>query len=220
MELTWTVGERRAGRIAGVLSALLLLAVARPAVAQEVELPVTVDPRVGVGFPVGDLADTHDVGFAGGVGVAYKVHPHIAIRGDFDLLVLDEESPEVGVVLAPPLTMSHFYGGVEFDFAPPKEQSIPLTLRWSFGAGGTSMSASRDFPDDRDVDFSATYVNVNSGMKIGYPISPRLNLFVAGQAFLTFADRAEMAELVKRTDREPFGTVWSVPVTLGAQFSF
>ncbi len=205
-----------------LLAALALIAVGtQPATAQDGDYgQISVDPRAGVGFPVGDLAMTHQAGFSGGLGVAYKFHPNIGIRGDFDLAVLDDESPQFGVVLAPTLTMVHFNGGVEFDFPRPDWQNFPLSFRWNIGAGGTSMSASRDFPDEVDVDFSGTYPSVNSGVKVGYAITPDVDLFVGGQMYLTFADEVEMAELLKRTGIEPFGTVWSAPVTLGVKASF
>ena len=208
--------------LGGAMAALALLAaVAAPAAAQEDYAPFSVDPRAGVAFPIGDLADTHEFGFSGGMGLAVKVHPNVALRGDFEVSVLDDESPQFGTVLAPTLTMTHFYGGLEFDFGPPDFQHTPLSFRWNLGAGGVSMSASRDFPTGQDVDFSQTYPSVNSGAKIGYRFSRSVELFLGGQIFLTFADDQEMAELVKRVpDREPYGTVWSAPVTLGLKASF
>ena len=208
-------------RLVGALAGLALLAAApATAAAQSVDSPVTIDPRAGIGFPVGDLADTHQAGFAGGLGIAYKLTPHIGVRGDFDLMVLDDESPQFGVVLAPTLTVIHYHAGLEFDFAKPEFQEFPLSFRWSLGAGGTSMSADRNFPDDVDVDFSGTYPSINTGMKIGYQVSPMMDLFLGGQMFLTFADEEEIAELVKRSGTQPFGTVWTAPVTLGVNVTF
>lgn len=209
------------GCVAALAALALIVVGTQPAAAQDGDYgQISVDPRAGVGFPVGDLATTHQAGFSGGLGVAYKFHPNIGIRGDFDLAVLDDESPQFGVVLAPTLTMVHFNGGVEFDFPRPDWQNFPLSFRWNVGAGGTSMSASRDFPDEVDVDFSGTYPSVNSGVKVGYRITPDVDIFVGGQMYLTFADEVEIAELVKRTGIEPFGTVWSAPVTLGVKASF
>lgn len=208
------------GSAAALFTLALTLAVARPAAAQDDAGQISVDPRAGVGFPVGDLAETHQAGFSGGLGVAYKFHPNIAARGDFDITVLDDESPRFGVVLAPTLTMTHFNGGLEFDFPRPEWQNFPLSFRWNIGAGGTSMSASRDFPDEVDIDFSATYPSVNSGVKVGYAVTPSVDIFVGGQMYLTFADEEEMVELVKRAGIQPFGNVWSAPVTLGVKASF
>lgn len=210
------------GWVGAVAGLALLFAATAPAAAQQDYARFSVDPRAGVGFAVGDLADSHEVGFSGGLGVAYKVHPNIAVRGDFDISVLDDESPQFGLVLAPTLTMVHYYAGLEFDFGPPDFQDLPLSFRWNVGGGGTSMSASRDFPDDGpDIDFSETYPSVNSGVKIGYRFNRSIELFVGGQLFLTFADEAEIAELVQRVpQKEPYGTVWSAPVTLGLKASF
>lgn len=222
MESTMTQAKRWTRGFLGALAALALIFVGvQPASAQDGDYgQISIDPRAGVGFPVGDLAKTHKAGFAGGLGIAYKFHPNIAVRGDFDLSVLDDESPQFGVVLAPTLTMVHFNGGIEFDFPAPDYQNFPLTFRWNLGAGGTSMSASRDFPDEVDVDFSGTYPALNSGVKVGYELKSNVEIFLGGQMYLTFADEEEMVELVKRAGIQPFGNVWSAPVTLGVKASF
>lgn len=214
----WTFG--RVGALAALAALAIVLAGVGPAAAQTYEGEASIDPRLGVAFPVGDLAETHSVGFSGGLGISYKFHPHIAVRGDFDISVLDDESPQFGVVLAPTLTMIHYGAGLEFDFPPPDYQDFPLTFRWNVGAGGTSMSASRDFPAGEDVDFSATYPSVNSGIKIGYSVTPSVDIFLGGQMHLIFADSEEIVELVKRSSVEPYGTVWSAPVTLGVKAAF
>lgn len=211
------------GGAAGLFAlALMVLAGVRPLAAQDYEKgQASIDPRAGVAFPFGDLAETHKVGFDGGLGLAYKVHPHIAVRGDFDFISLNGRNPQFGVVLAPTLTVVHYHAGLEFDFGPPEYQDFPLTFRWNLGAGGTSMSAQQDFPDGVDVDFSGTYPSVNSGIKIGYRITPELDLFVGGQIFWTFTNNeGEIAELVKRAGIEPYGNAWTAPVTFGVKYSF
>lgn len=206
---------------AGGLAIAALAITVVPAAGQEGTTRITVDPRAGVVFPVGDLAETHELGYTGGAGVGVEVHPWIGLRGDVDVMVLDGEARGDGTVLAPSLTVVHFHGGVEFDFPRPDDQDVPLTLRWSVGGGGTSMSASRDFPDAENVDFSGTYPSVNSAIKVGYRINRSVELFAGGGMFLTFADEEEIAELVKRVPgREAYDAVWSAPVTLGVKASF
>lgn len=204
---------------AGLIALAVLLSAPGAAAAQDGDARATFDPRAGIGFAVGDLSKTHNMGFAGGLGVAYEVHPHISLRGDFDFMLLDGNTPEFGIELAPQLSVIHYHAGVQFDFPRPRYQTIPLSLRWSLGAGGTSMSADRDFPSGEDVDFSGTYPSMNSGLKIGYRLNPKVDLFVSGQIFLTFAEDEEIAELVKRSSVEPYETVWSLPLTLGANIS-
>lgn len=213
---------REASGWASLLAACTIaLLWAAPAAAQQSHQRLSVDPRAGVAFPVGDLADVHEAGFTGGVGLAYAFHPNVAVRGDLDVSVLDDESQAFGVVLAPTLTMVHFHGGLEFDFVRPGDQALPLTLRWGVGGGGTSMSASREFPDGEDVNFSQTYPSVNSAVKIGYAFSSGVEAFVDGRMNLVFADELEVAELVKRIPNfEPFGTIWSAPVTAGVKLTF
>lgn len=214
--------EGRARWIFGALAAMVLLALgAQSSAAQETYSEFGVDPRLGVAFPVGDLADTHEFGFSAGLGVSYYFHRHVAVRGDVEVSVLDDESPQFGVVLAPPLTLVNFNAGIELDFPRPDYQEFPLTFRWYVGGGGTSMSASRDFPTGEDIDFSATYPSVTSAVKIGYQVAPDVETFVGGQAYLIFTDEAETLELVQRAPQAgPFGAAWSMPVTAGVQIKF
>lgn len=189
--------------------------------AQSASDRVAVDPRVGVAFPVGALADVNEFGAAGGLGLAYYFHPHIAVRGDVALSVLDDRSPAPGTVLAPTLSLFHFNGGIQFDFPRSKFQDAPLSFRWNLGFGGTRMSATRDFPSGEDVDFQHTYVTLNSGGKIGWEFTETVTAFVGGEAYLIFADEEETAELVKRAPAaEPFGASWAVPLTLGVELEF
>lgn len=205
----------------GIVTGIMLLLPAQPLAAQTSDASITVDPRVGVGFPVGDLRDTQESGFAGGLGISVKLHSNIGIRGDVDVLLLDDESPMFGVVLAPTLDVIHYHGGVEFTFEPDDWSTIPLTFRWNLGGGATSITGERDFPDGTNVDFSATYPSGNTGIKIGYRVAPWLDLYGGGQLFVTFADTEETVELVKRSPTtEPFDTLWTAALTFGAQLAF
>lgn len=200
----------------GVAAAVAMLALTGQTVSAQEDARISVDPRAGLEFPTGGLAEIHTYGFTGGLGVAFEIHPHINLRGDFDMGILNEKSG----IPTPPLTVLHFNAGLEFDFPPPNYQEFPLTFRWNIGAGGTSLSGDETFPGAQDVDFSQTYPSINSGVKIGYEVTPTVELFAGGALHLIFAEKSESAELYKNTTREPFGNTWSAPVTLGLKASF
>lgn len=172
---------------------------------------------MGLEFPMGGLADLERYGFTTGFGLAYKFHPHIGIRGDFDVAFLRNKPGN----LTPPLTLVHYGASLEFDFPPPDYQDFPLTFRWDIGGGATSMSGDETFVGAESIDFSSTFPTLHSGMKIGYEITPTLEIFAGGRLYLIFADDAETAELYKNNPgRSPFGTTWSAPVTLGVKAAF
>jgi len=200
----------------GVAAAVAMLALSSGAASAQEGAGISVDPRAGLEFPTGGLAEIHTYGFTGGLGVAFEIHPHINLRGDFDMGILNEKSG----VRTPSLTVLHYNAGVEFDFPPPDYQDFPLTFRWNIGAGATSLSGDETFAGAEDIDFSQTYPSINTGVKIGYEVAPTVELFAGGALHLIFADRAESAELYKNTTRQPFGNTWSAPVTLGLKASF
>lgn len=202
----------------GALAALvLLLASGRSASAQSGLPEVSVDPRMGIEFPVGDLSDIHTYGLTGGLGVAYRFHPNIAVRGDVDVGTLEDKSG----FLTPSLTTVHYGASVEFYLPKPPHQDFPLTVRWSIGGGATSLSGEEAFVEAEPIDFSATYPTLGSAVKIGYEVTPEVEFFAGGQMYLIFADEAETAELyVNEPGHGPFGTTWSAPVVLGVKAAF
>ena len=207
---------RRYGRLVGAVCAMVALTIPLQTASAQQDARITVDPRAGLEFPIGGLSEIHSFGFTGGAGVAFEISPHINLRGDFDAGILNEKSG----IRTPSLTVLHYNAGIEFDFAAPEFQEFPLSFRWNLGAGGTTLTGDESFPGAEDVDFSATYPSFTTGAKIGYRLSPSVELFAGGSLHLIFADESETAELFKNAPgRQPFGNTWSAPVTLGLRAS-
>ena len=206
------MGQWRRVALATAVALAAMAVSAETAIAQDSE--ISVDPRMGLEFPVGGLSEIHSFGFTGGVGVSFEIHPHINLRGDFDAGVLNGKSG----VQTPSLTVLHYNAGIEFDFAEPEFQEFPLSFRWNLGAGATTLTGDESFAGAETVDFSQTYPTITTGAKIGYGLTPRVELFAGGSLHLIFAEESETAELFKNAPgRQPFGNTWSAPVTLGVQ---
>ena len=200
--------------LAAAVALVTVTVSAEPATGQDSE--ISVDPRAGLEFPVGGLSEIHSFGFTGGVGVSFAIHPHINLRGDFDAGILNEKSG----IQTPSLTVLHYNAGIEFDFTAPEFQEFPLSFRWNLGAGATTLTGDESFAGAEDVDFSQTYPSITTGAKIGYALTPRIELFAGGSLHLIFAEESETVELFKNAPgRQPFGNTWSAPVTLGVDLS-
>lgn len=200
-----------------VTAGLLLALTAAPAGAQS-EGDVTLDPRAGVIFPVGGLADVTTFGASGGLGVAYHVTSHLALRGDVELSVLDDRKDEFGVVISPPMSLMAFTAGLEVDFPPRRWQDEPLTFRWNVGVGGMRMDAEEHFADGSSLVFQHTFTTLQTGGKIGYRLSPTLTAFVGSQVYAIFTGEDDTRLFSERSiGAEPFAVAWTVPLSVGVQ---
>lgn len=155
---------------------------------------VTFDGRAGVALPTGRLAESTDAGVTFGLGGAYWVHPRIALTADGDLELL--RGQEVSGVRGPDLNLWHYNAGAAVSL-------LPETSRWqvlaNVGAGAST------FDSELETDESLTRFTTNGGLRLGYRIAPRSDVFVGSQAFLMFTDET----------RQGSDTNWSIPVHAG-----
>lgn len=175
---------------------------------------LSIEGRGGIAIPASDLADLEDIGPTFGLGLSYSLSPRIALRidGDVDLLSgvdSDGSGPE-----APDMNIYHYNAGLTFRLLNPD------TNRWALdanlGAGLSTLDADSFELGGETVDFSETYFTANGGLKLGYEITPRVSVFLGGQAYLIFADEEDTAVFsLLRDDVEPFDTAWTFPVTVG-----
>lgn len=200
-----------------LLVAVGLAAAPSSVVAQETDR-ATLDPRVGVAFPVGGLDDVTDFSVSAGAGVSWTVLPHVALRGDVRYSRLDGETDGAGDPLAPSLDLITYSVGVAFDFSRPRWQDVPLTFGASLGVGATDMSGSHRFGNGTEVAFEQTYPTLTGGARIGVPITGRALGFVSTEMLLIFADHEDTSVLVaEHPNAEPFDTGWALPLTAGVQ---
>lgn len=193
-----------------------LVGLPSPAAAQRHEHKVNVDGWGGVALPSGALDRVADVGAAFGGGLAWRFHPHFAVRGDVEVALLTEVSTG-GVQVYAPMDLVHFNGGVEINFPEPSYQHTPLTFSLNLGAGATRMQADATafVPT-----FEATYFTLNSGMKIGYQVHEKVNVFARGALYLIVTDEDETAVFTGTPiPLDAFSEAWSVPITLGVRLT-
>ncbi len=203
---------------AGVPAALVLIFTAGGAAAQSY---LTVEPRVGVAIPLGDLKDISDEGFAVGGSASWFFHENIGIRADLVAQVLNDRMDPFGIVPAPPLTLIHFTAGFEIDFAPPSGQVQPFSFRIHGGGGGTRVSGSAEYTDGSSVDFSETYLSVVGGAAIGYRVTSRIEVFADGSAYLVlFKDEDTEVFAERSLQVKTFSEGWLFPVTAGVRLIF
>lgn len=214
-------GHMRTGAALLAGFALWLGADVAEAVAQE--RTIVLRARAGPTFPAGALAEVADVGGSVGGTVGYKFHPNFEARLDVDAEWLDDGYDSRGVRVAPPVSLVHFHAGVGIDFPRIGWQHVPLTFGVNVGGGGTLMSSQGPVRDqvtgeEEQFDFDETYFSLNGGAELGYEVSPRVEVFASGQAYLTFADTEDTQVFTARSPEVgTFGHAWSFPVTAGVR---
>lgn len=179
---------------------------------------LTVKGRGGIAVPAGDLADLQDVGATFGVGLAYRVHPRVAVRVDGDLEILNGADLESGTE-APDLTLWHYNAGAELSVLEPG------ATRWTVlvnGAAGATTIDSDDFGGvSGGSDFNQTYFSLNGGLELGYDVTRQLNLYAGGQIYVIFADEDDTAAFAALSPEvDAFSTAVSFPISGGVKYSF
>lgn len=187
----------------------------------------SVEGRGGIGFPVGDLADVADLGPAFGAGVAYRVHPRVRLRADGDLELLSGADVPAGDTPVPDVTAWHFSGGAEVDVLPPARR---LGLSVHVGGGATvydteafAETVFNPATGEPEADFNATYATVTGGVNVSYPVTRRVDAFLGGQVYYSFADAEETAlfsVFTPAVSEQGFDKAWSIPVRAGVRASF
>ena len=136
--------------------------------------------KVGVGIPLGDLADTNDPGFSAALGLTRWLAPryglHFGAAGNF--LPGAELFPGVK---APDLDLWHYNGGIEFDLISPTESK--WRLHAVAGVGATTAQV--------DGGDSSTDFTFNAGMSPEYRISDNFNLLADVDFYAIFADETQ-----------------------------
>lgn len=72
------------------------------------------------------------------------------------------------------------------------------------------------------TDFSETYFTANGGLKVGYDVTPSVNVYAGGQWYLAFTDEEDTAVLSSLSPSEinAFDTASEIPIVLGVRASF
>ncbi|MFW6192310.1 MAG: hypothetical protein ACOC83_02395 [Gemmatimonadota bacterium] len=204
---------------AAAAAAFFLLMLPGDAAAQAANGSWVLEGRGGISVPAGDLADVFDVGPSFGAGIGYRVHPRVTLRADGDVAILsgndDLATP------APDTRLWHYNGGVELELTRPGASPWDLTVNL---AGGATTFSGDDFTEtvtnpvtgESVTDFSETYFTANGGLKVGYDVTRRINVFVGGQWYLAFTDEDDTAVYsALNPEIEAFDTASEIPIVVG-----
>jgi hypothetical protein len=201
----------------GVLLAVLaMFAVPSMGLTQPATGKVSVDLRLGVAIPAGNMATITDLGGTAGASLLWNFTPNWALRADFDYIQLDNGNDSFGVVLSPPQDLMFLGGGFEVNFNGPRLQSHPITFMLNVGAGVMNMKVDDTFQPGHPANgFDNSYLAFEGGAKIGYQLRPWINIFVNGTAYLILPDSADTGVFGFN-----FDTGWVIPVTAGVRLTF
>lgn len=208
---------------------------------------VTVDAHGGFSLPGGELSNFQDGGPSAGLDVRYWITDRVAalVGGSLafqsgtdgeDLVppTIGGSPPFLPAVDAPDLDIFNYFGGFAFKLTPPG--TTPWNVEVDVGVGGTTVDAD-DFPAavpaELDLDGDGeletletdqfTNVSIHPGVKVGYQINPRFNVFVRGRGNFTFPDEEDtqaFAVLDDEIDTRGFEDLWTVPVSGGVSITF
>jgi len=197
------------------LSIAALITIGSP-IAAHAQSRISVDARGGVAVPASDLADLEDVGASLGIGFAYALSSRVSLRIDGDADILSGSDSGVSGSSAPDLNIFHYGGGVAVSLLEPGSSRWNLAV--NVGAGAATFDSDTFSANGVSQDFSETYFSTNGGLRIGYDLSSRVNLYASGQAYLMFTDDADTAifgQVSSEVDPSGFDTAWTIPLTAG-----
>ena len=179
-----------------LLSGLILLGIASTVQAQSVERRVSIEARGGFNVPTFDISDAVDAGPSFGLGAAVQFAPKLWLMGDVDL-GFHSGADLAGGGEAPDVKVYHYVAKLGYELL--SEGQSPWSVIVNAGAGALTFEA--------DGAGANTYPAINVGAKIGYRLSPRVQLLLSPQGDIAF------------TDDEDVGTsnAWVWPFTAGVR---
>lgn len=191
--------------------------------AQEVSL----EPRLGVVIPVGELESFADAGVAGGLGAGIRIHPRVGLRVDLELghLGVDLSGESTGAdggsgasLQLGDVRVWRYTVGFEGDLIVPGLS--PLTLVVGAGAGGASLRADRtaSVPEGfAALTEPSTFATARAGVRVGWDLSRRWNAFASLEGSALFTGEASPSETVPPGLLVDRGTLWAIPLTAGVR---
>lgn len=209
----------------GVTTALLtgLLALPTGVDAQE-RGNWSLDGAGGFAVPTGDIGDLKDTGGNLALGLGYEVHPRVDLRFNFsaDFPSADEEreitEPDEVV---PDFSIMHYTGGIEVQLTPPADSRWELTANAGAGVATFDSDPFRAGPLE-DQEFEESYFTTKGGVKLGYQVTPMLDIFTRAEGHVVFTDEEDTQAFA---DVSPdlaagFDTAVTFPIQLGARLTF
>jgi hypothetical protein len=179
-----------------LLSGLIFLGIASTVQAQSAERRVSIEARGGFNVPTFDISDAVDAGPSFGLGAAVQFAPKLWLMGDVDL-GFHSGADLAGGGEAPDAKVYHYVAKLGYELL--SEGQSPWSVIVNAGAGALTF--------DADGAGSNTYPAINVGAKIGYRLSPHVQLLLSPQGDIAL------------TDNEDVGTsnAWVWPFTAGVR---
>lgn len=190
------------GKMLGLVAALALVV---PTQASAQDGAFSIDLFGGIGVPSGDLSDTNDAGFAGGVGLQYLFSPRFGVRADGLFNSLGAKT-EDDVAVGTDLKLW------QYDVAFVLNVTDPDATQFMFAVdAGVGLSTfSFDDVNGTSID-SETKFTVPGGVKIGYRVSDQVGVFARGRVHIIFMGDDE-------DDPDASSTLVNFPLTAGVSF--
>jgi len=158
------------------------LGITAPAQAQSAERRISLEARAGLNVPTFDISDAVDAGPSFGLGAAVQFAPKLWLMGDVDL-GFHPGAELVGGGKAPDVRVYHYVSKLGYELLS-EGQSSPWSVIVNAGAGALTF--------DADNAGSNTYPAINVGAKIGYRLSPRVQLLLSPQGDIAFTDSKDV----------------------------
>jgi hypothetical protein len=179
-----------------LISGLLLLGIASIAQAQWAERRVSIEARGGFNVPTFDISDAVDAGPSVGLGAAVQFAPKLWLMGDVDL-GFHSGADLAGGGEAPDVKVYHYVAKLGYELLSEGQSSWSVII--NAGAGALTF--------DADGAGSNTYPAINVGAKIGYRLSPRVQLLLSPQGDIALMDN----------DQVGTSNAWVWPFTTGVR---
>jgi hypothetical protein len=179
-----------------LLSGLMLLGMASTVQAQSVERRVSIEARGGFNVPTFDISDAVDAGPSFGLGAAVKFAPKLWLMGDVDL-GFHSGADLAGGGEAPDVKVYHYVAKLGYELL--SEAQSPWSVIVNAGAGALTF--------DADGAGANTYPAINVGAKIGYRLSPRVQLLLSPQGDIAFTSDKDVGT----------SNAWVWPFTAGVR---
>jgi hypothetical protein len=234
-------------RRVGFLAVVAALAAWLPGQAAAQQGSVSVDVHGGLSFPGGQLSEIQGPGPNAGLDVRYWLTDRVAVMGggSVDLMSGADASelvvpttggltPFLPAVDAPDVTFINYFGGVAFQLTPPGETAWDVEV--DLGVGATTWDSDdfpEEVPEEFDIDedgqletFGAekfTDLSLHPGVKVGYQVNERLNIFARGRGNFAFPDEVDTQRFAifdEDIDGRGFEDFWNIPLSLGVNLTF
>ena len=179
-----------------LIPALMLLCIASTAQSQGAERRVSIEARGGFNVPTFDISDAVDAGPSVGVGAAVQFAPKVWLMGDVDL-GFHSGADLTGGGQGPNVKVYHYIAKLGYELL--SEGQSPWSVIVNAGAGALTF--------DPDGAGSSTYPAINVGAKIGYRVSPRVQLLLSPQGDIAFTDDKDLGT----------SNAWVWPFTAGVR---